>query len=95
MVRLKKVGLVFGLMLGSAVIAQSAKADDPISALAAGVNRAGAEAGAAVTGVLNKVTGNTAAVPASPSPAPLSARSAGVVHHRHHHHRHHHHHHHS
>jgi len=86
MMRLKKVGLIFGLVLGSAVISQSAKAEDPISALGAGVNRAGAEAGAAVTGVLNKVTGNTAASPVSPAPAPV----ARVVHHHHHHHHHHH-----
>jgi hypothetical protein len=91
MVCLKKVGLVFGLMLGSAVISQSAKAEDPISALGAGVNRVGAEAGAAVTGVLNKVTGNTAAAPVSPPPAPV----ARVVHHHHHHYHHHHHHYHS
>lgn len=91
MVRFKKVGLIFGLMLGSAVITQAAKAEDPISALGAEVNRAGAEAGAAVTGVLNKVTGNTAAAPVSPSPAPATASSASVVHHRHRHHHHHHH----
>jgi hypothetical protein len=84
MVCLKKVGLAFGLMLGAAVISQSAKAEDPISALGAGVNRAGAEAGAAVTGVLNKVIGNTAAAPVSPPPAPV----ARAVHHHHHHHHH-------
>lgn len=89
MVRFKKVGLIFGLMLGSAVITQAAKAEDPISALGAGVNRAGAEAGAAVTGVLEKVTGRATAVPVSPSPAPTTVRSA---HEFHHHHRHHHHH---
>ncbi|TLG75064.1 hypothetical protein [Methylocystis sp. B8] len=91
MVRLKKIGLIFGLMLGPAVIAQTAKAEDPISALGAGVNRVGAEAGMAVTGVLNKVTGSNAAVPVSPSPAPTTAISAGEYHH----HRHHHHHRHS
>jgi hypothetical protein len=91
MVRLKKIGLIFGLMLGSAIIAQAAKAEDPISALGAGVNRVGAEAGMAVTGVLNKVTGNTTAAPISPSPAPATANSAGEVHHHHHHHHHRHH----
>lgn len=86
MVRLKKIGLIFGLMLGPAIIAQAAKAEDPISALGAGVNRVGAEAGMAVTGVLNKVTGNATAAPISPSPAPATASSAGEVHHHHHHH---------
>lgn len=94
MVRLKKVSLVFGLTLGAAVIAQAAKAQDPISALGAGVNRAGAEAGKAVTDVLNKVTGSNTAVPVSPSPAPTTATSAVQVHHHHYHHHHHHHHHH-
>lgn len=84
-----KAGLVLGLVLGSALIAQAARAQDPISELASGVNRAGAEAGEAVTGVLNKVTGKTAPMPATPSPAP--ARAAGVVHHHRHHHHHHHH----
>jgi len=92
--RLKKFGLVFGLMLGPVVIAPGAKAQDPISALGAGVNRAGAEAGQALTGVLNRVTGNSTAAPVSPSPAPATAISAGAVHHHHYHHHHHHHHHH-
>ncbi|WP_292530617.1 hypothetical protein [Methylocystis sp.] len=91
MMRLKKIGLVFGLMLGPAVMAQAAKAQDPISALGAGVNRVGAEAGNAITGVLDKVTGNHTAAPVSPSPA----ISAGEVHHHHYRHHHHHHHHHS
>jgi hypothetical protein len=91
MVRFKKVGLIFGLMLGAAFIAQAAKAEDPISALGAGVNRVGAEAGKSVTDVLDKVTGSTTAVPGSPSPAPATATSAGEV--PHHHHRHHHRHH--
>jgi hypothetical protein len=86
----KKAGLVFGLMIGSALIAQTARAQNPISELASGVNRAGAEAGDAVTGVLNKVTGKTEAMPVAPSPAPVRARSAGVVHHHHHFHHHHH-----
>jgi hypothetical protein len=86
----KKAGLVFGLMLGSALIAQAARAQNPISELASGVNRVGAEAGEAVTNVLNKVTGKTAAMPVTPPPAPVRARSAGVVHH-HHRHPHHHH----
>lgn len=86
MVRLKKVW-VCGLILGSAVIAQAAKAEDPITALGAGVNRAGAEAGAAVTGVLNRVVGNTAPAPVSAPPAPVTR----VVHHHHYHHHHHHH----
>ncbi len=89
MVCVKKAGLAFGLVLGSALIAQAARAQDPISELASGVNRAGAEAGAAVTNVLNRVTGKTAAAPAAPAPAPATPRSAGVVH-RHHHHHHHH-----
>lgn len=89
MVRLKKIGLIFGLMLGPAIIAQAAKAEDPISALGAGVNRVGAEAGMAVTGVLNKVTGNATAAPISPSPAPATAAGEVHHHHRHHHHRHH------
>lgn len=88
----KKAGLVFGLVLGSALIAQAARAQDPISELASGVNRAGAEAGVAVTNVLNRVTGKTAAAPATPAPAPAKPRSAGVVHRHHHHHHHHHHH---
>jgi hypothetical protein len=90
MVRFKKVGLVLGLMLGAAVIAQAAKAEDPISALGAGVNRVGAEAGKSVTDVLDKVTGSTTAVPGSPSLAPATASSAGEVHHHHRHHHHHH-----
>ena len=95
MMRLKKVRLVFGLMLGPAVIAQGAKAQDPISALGAGVNRVGAEAGQAVTGVLDKLTGHNSVAPVSPSPAPATAISAGAVHHHHYHRHHHHHHHHS
>jgi len=91
MMRLKKVGLIFGLMLGPAVIAQAAKAEDPISALGARVNRVGAEAGKSVTDVLDKVTGSTTAVPGSPLPAPATASSAGEVHHHHHHHHYHHH----
>lgn len=93
MMRVKKVALIFGLMLGSALIAQAAKAQDPISALGAGVNHAGAEAGKAVTDVLDKVTGKTTAMPATPSPAPATARRADVVHHHHYRHHHHHHHH--
>jgi hypothetical protein len=92
----KNAGLVFGLMVGFALTAQAARAQNPISELASGVNRVGAEAGLAVTNVLNNVTGKTTAMPVTPSPAPAMARSAGVVHHHHHHHHnlHHHHHHH-
>lgn len=89
----KKAGMVFGLMVCSALIAQTARAQDPISQLASGVNRVGAEAGEAVTGVLNKVTGKTAAMPVTPSPTPATPRTAGVIHHHHHLHHHHHHHH--
>jgi hypothetical protein len=89
----KNAGLVFGLMVGFALTAQAARAQNPISELASGVNRVGAEAGLAVTNVLNNVTGKTTAMPVAPSPAPATARPAGVVHHHHHHHHNLHHHH--
>ncbi|MGE5389228.1 MAG: hypothetical protein ACM3NE_10090 [Hyphomicrobiales bacterium] len=97
---INKLGLIFGLIAGAFVFAQAASAQDPFSAVGAGVEgvggaveHVGQEAGKTVTGVLDHVTGNHTAVPVAPAAASAPV-AAPVVHHHHHHHHHHIHHHH-
>ncbi len=85
---INKLGLLFGLIAGAFAFSQTARAQDPISAVGAGVNTVGQEAGKAVTGVLDHVTGNHTAVPVTPAaaPAPVAPPAPAVHHHHHHHH---------
>jgi hypothetical protein len=93
--KIEKFCLIIGLALGFVASSGIARAENPVTAVGAGVegvtkgvggavDNVAQGAGKGVTDVLDHVTGNKTAVPSTaPAPAP-------VYHHHHHHHHYHH-----